>query len=107
MFVIVCYDISSNKLRNQISKHLWKYGIRVQKSVFECEVENNKEYETLVKELEKLLKKFKPNKEVENLKDMESTNTIRLYVVWEKQKAKIKTLWVDNGIYEVPPYIIV
>jgi len=107
MFVVVCYDISSNKLRNQIAKSLWKYGIRVQKSVFECEIENDREYNFLIQELEKLLLKFKPNKELENIDDIEITNTIRLYVIWEKQKTKIKILWDSVDIYEVPPYIII
>ncbi|MCI9246683.1 MAG: CRISPR-associated endonuclease Cas2 [Clostridia bacterium] len=36
--IIVFYDISDNKIRNKIVKILESYGIRMQKSVFQCEV---------------------------------------------------------------------
>ncbi len=36
--VIVFYDISDNKIRNKIVRVLESYGIRMQKSVFQCEV---------------------------------------------------------------------
>ena len=36
--VIVFYDISDNKIRNKIVKILESYGIRMQKSVFQCEI---------------------------------------------------------------------
>jgi len=35
--IIVCYDISSNKVRTKFSKFLEKYGVRLQMSVFELE----------------------------------------------------------------------
>ena len=38
MFVVVCYDIPSNKRRNRVAQALEGFGYRVQKSVFECEV---------------------------------------------------------------------
>lgn len=38
MFVIVCYDIPSNKRRNKVAQALEGFGYRVQESVFECEV---------------------------------------------------------------------
>lgn len=36
MFYLVCFDITDNKVRYRAVKALKKYGIRVQKSVFEC-----------------------------------------------------------------------
>ncbi|MGB5987377.1 MAG: CRISPR-associated endonuclease Cas2 [Desulfobacterales bacterium] len=36
MFYLVCYDISENKIRRHIVKVLKGYGVRTQKSVFEC-----------------------------------------------------------------------
>lgn len=35
---VISYDISSDRLRNHISKKLEGYGRRVQYSVFECEI---------------------------------------------------------------------
>jgi len=109
MFVVVCYDISSNRLRNKISKYLWKYWIRVQKSVFECEIEKE-DYKELKNWLNKLLKKFwnwleKDKKD--GLKTIEETNTIRLYIIWNKQRTKIEVLWKGIDPHEVPSYVII
>ena len=38
MFIVVCYDIPSDKRRNSVAHALEGFGYRVQKSVFECEV---------------------------------------------------------------------
>lgn len=35
--IIICYDISNNKVRTKFSKFLEQYGIRLQMSVFEFE----------------------------------------------------------------------
>ena len=39
MFVVVCYDIPDDRRRERLAKTLEGFGYRVQKSVFECEVE--------------------------------------------------------------------
>jgi len=39
MRYIVSYDISNNTIRGRIDKTMKDYGQRVQKSVFECELE--------------------------------------------------------------------
>ncbi len=36
MFILVCYDIVDNRVRYRVVKALKGYGVRVQKSVFEC-----------------------------------------------------------------------
>lgn len=36
------YDITSNKLRRKIAKELENYGVRVQYSVFECTLEDER-----------------------------------------------------------------
>jgi CRISPR-associated protein Cas2 len=38
MFIVVCYDIPSNKRRGKVAQALKGFGYRVQRSVFECEV---------------------------------------------------------------------
>lgn len=38
MFVLVTYDIADNKRRNRVAKFLLDYGVRVQESVFECDI---------------------------------------------------------------------
>ncbi|MFC1968568.1 CRISPR-associated endonuclease Cas2 [Chloroflexota bacterium] len=43
MFIMVCYDITSNKRRNEVAQTLEGFGYRVQESVFECEV-NTEQY---------------------------------------------------------------
>lgn len=36
MLYVVCYDISDDRLRNQMSDRLLDFGTRIQESVFEC-----------------------------------------------------------------------
>lgn len=38
VFWVVCYDIANDRRRNKVSKALEGFGRRVQKSVFECEL---------------------------------------------------------------------
>jgi len=40
MFVIVSYDITDDRRRAKIAKTLLNFGARVQKSVFECEIDD-------------------------------------------------------------------
>lgn len=37
---LVCFDIVSDRIRYRVVKILLKYGIRVQKSVFECHLDD-------------------------------------------------------------------
>lgn len=39
MFLAVCYDIADDRRRRKASKVLEAFGKRVQRSVFECEIE--------------------------------------------------------------------
>ncbi len=54
MFYLVCYDIVSDTRRNKVSKLLESYGFRVQKSVFEC-VLDEKQFESVSKYLTRLV----------------------------------------------------
>jgi CRISPR-associated protein Cas2 len=36
MFYLVCYDMVNNRRRDRVSRLLEGYGLRIQKSVFEC-----------------------------------------------------------------------
>ena len=42
MNVIICYDVSDNKLRYRLVKYLEKIAIRVQFSVFKADLNKNK-----------------------------------------------------------------
>jgi CRISPR-associated protein Cas2 len=48
--IVVIYDISNNKRRNKFSKHLQRYGFRLQRSSFECCLTKNL-YEKLLDEI--------------------------------------------------------
>ena len=51
---IVSYDISVTKLRNKIAKLLEGYGMRVQYSVFECELKKSA-YDEMIKKIKRLI----------------------------------------------------
>jgi len=55
MFVVVCYDIPADRRRNRVSKILESFGVRVQKSVFECDLQL-KHIQKLKQKLTKVLK---------------------------------------------------
>lgn len=42
---MVCYDISSPKRLRLIAKTIENYGLRIQKSFFQCEMDKSKMYE--------------------------------------------------------------
>ena len=54
MFVLVSYDVVSNDRRNRLAKLLLDYGVRVQKSVFECELDPP-QYEALTARVERII----------------------------------------------------
>ena len=75
MHVVIAYDISSNVKRNKLAKELLKFGIRTQKSFFECDVSEKE-----LKIIYKILKRFSQSddfvtvykvKEIERIGDVE------------------------------------
>ncbi len=42
MLVIICYDISDNKIRYRMVKYLEKFAVRIQYSVFKAEMTDKK-----------------------------------------------------------------
>ncbi len=54
MFVLVSYDIVDDKKRLQIAKLMKNYGERVQKSVFECRLDDRR-FLKLKLEIEKII----------------------------------------------------
>lgn len=79
---VISYDITSDRLRNKISKELENYGRRVQYSVFECRIEE-KQFQRLY---EKLLL----------LMDDESEGNIRIYKLCGKCNQEIQTIGIKN-----------
>ncbi len=55
MFYIVCYDISDNRTRYRVVKALKGFGVRIQKSVFECPDLSEKQFLQLKDRLEALI----------------------------------------------------
>jgi len=53
MIHLIAYDIEDDKRRNRISKLLEFYGIRVQESVFECNL-NERLYKALLDKMQEL-----------------------------------------------------
>lgn len=51
MFVLIAYDIRSDRKRRRVAETLEAYGRRVQRSVFECDLTRG-QYEELLRKLE-------------------------------------------------------
>ncbi|MBW1730600.1 MAG: CRISPR-associated endonuclease Cas2 [Deltaproteobacteria bacterium] len=54
MYILVSYDIVDDKIRNRVSKYLKDFGTRVQKSVFECDLDEQ-QFAKMKKGLEALI----------------------------------------------------
>ncbi|MGB3614806.1 MAG: CRISPR-associated endonuclease Cas2 [Elainellaceae cyanobacterium] len=54
MFYLICYDVVLDRRRNRVAHLLEGYGMRVQKSVFECLLNDN-QYEMLERKLTKYI----------------------------------------------------
>jgi CRISPR-associated protein Cas2 len=53
MLYMICYDISEDKTRNQMSERLLDFGVRIQESVFECVLDDQAE-ERMIERLDKV-----------------------------------------------------
>lgn len=54
MFVVVSYDIVDDKKRLRVAKLMKNYGVRVQKSVFECRLDDRR-YLKMKEQIEKVI----------------------------------------------------
>ncbi len=55
MFILVCFDIVDNRVRYRVVKTLKGYGVRVQKSVFECSDMTEHKFLKMVSRIEELI----------------------------------------------------
>lgn len=81
MIVAVAYDISGNKRRTRLAKLLSRHGERVQKSIFEMDLEE--------KELTRLVRR------IEGLIDLE-TDSVRVYRI--PPAAYLESLWIGQKV---------
>lgn len=81
MFVVVAYDVVDNKRRNRVMKLLKGHGQHVQKSVFECHLDEPK-IRSLAAKLADLIE--------------EKEDTVRVYVVPRRAVRRIIALGVGE-----------
>ena len=90
MFYLVCYDIVSDYRRNKVSQLLEGYGMRVQRSVFEC-VLSDSQYKLIVPEIRRRI-------------DLKS-DQIRLYPLSSRERQNVNIIGlkpeftVDDSAY--------
>lgn len=82
---IVSYDMSSDRLRQKMSKELENYGKRVQYSVFECRI-TEKQMNTLYQKMVRIMQE-------------EPTGNVRIYNLCKNCEEKVRTI----GIKEEEP----
>ena len=81
MFVLVSYDIESDKLRAKVAKILEAHGERVQYSVFECHLKP-REYARLKSRLEKVVSRAAE----------EETKSVRFYRLCSSCEGRIELI---------------
>ncbi|GAB6190130.1 CRISPR-associated endonuclease Cas2 [Marinitoga arctica] len=92
MFYVVSYDITNDKRRRKVVKYLESYGIRVQYSVFETEL-NQDQLKTLIKGLKKKINK--------------KEDTIRIYPISKESRKYIVTIGIDKGKFYDKDFLII
>lgn len=55
MFILVCFDIVDDRVRYRAVKVLKQFGVRVQKSVFECAQLTDRQFIQMVQKLAELI----------------------------------------------------
>ncbi len=71
--VVVAYDISDNKRRNKVAKALLRFGIRTQKSLFECKVTKKE-----LKEMKRIIKKISDSDDLVTLYEFRESSVKRV-----------------------------
>ncbi len=79
--VLVIYDVGDTKRRNRINKTLEHFGVRIQRSAFECYIDEY-DYEKLVNKLNRLHKE---------------DDIIKIYRFTSRVEEK------EMGVFEKPP----
>ncbi|MCI0396612.1 MAG: CRISPR-associated endonuclease Cas2 [Chloroflexi bacterium] len=92
MRIVVSYDITSDKRRTKIAKIMEGYGYRVQYSVFECDLDDEK-----LKELWKRLKPLVSTKEWES---------VRFYPLYSECAEKVRVLGKDLARFLGPTSVV-
>jgi len=89
---VISYDVVDDKKRRHLAKYLESYGVRVQYSVFETEL-NEQQLNALIKGIKKKI----------NL----SEDTVRIYPIQKDLRERIVTIGTDKGkFYDDEFYII-
>lgn len=96
MRYIVSYDISDDRLRSRIVKICEAYGQRVQKSVFECEL-NKAQIDAMTQKLEKTRKG----------KGYSSDDSIRIYSLCAACVEQIRVLGYRAPVYTESKTIVI
>ena len=79
---IISYDITSNKLRRKIAKELENFGIRVQYSVFECNIDKPRFKEVYAKLI--------------HLMEGVEEGSVRCYELCQNCEGKVHVIGIDN-----------
>ena len=77
MFYIVSYDISDNRKRTRVSKTMLDFGTRVQYSVFECIIGDDKLLEKMISKLSGIIS---------------DEDSVRIYALCAKCEKVVKVL---------------
>ena len=93
MIILIAYDIIDTRKRNHIVKILLSYGTRVQKSVFECDLDEKRHNDIYSKLFNVMQTNF--NK----------LDSIRIYKICEKCLSKTQVIGLGK-IEKTEPFLI-
>lgn len=92
MFIVVSYDIRSDRRRTKVMKTLKDYGRHVQYSVFECELKPNK-YRQLRDKLKRLVN--------------EKEDNVRFYQINQEDLKRRRLIGKEQAETELQPFYVI
>jgi CRISPR-associated protein Cas2 len=92
MLVVICYDIADDKRRRRVDKVLSGYGVRVQESVFEAEMDEKRYLEV----------RRKLKKEIDETED-----NVRFYRQCLRCRSAVEVLGVGTYPTDGPEFLII
>ena len=91
MFYIVSYDIPDDRKRSRVAKTMLDFGSRVQYSVFECIINDDKALERMIAKLSKLISE---------------EDSIRIYALCAKCERAVRVLGSGQVIKDENVFIL-
>lgn len=92
MLYVICYDVSHNGRRKKVSDTLLRFGDRVQKSAFECDLKTEAQ-------LKEVLRRVRAHTDAK-------TDTVRAYRICAACRGEVHCIGLNHAPGPPPPMVV-